>query len=385
MRRWAAVIVGCFVALAGCASPSSHATSVPATTTAPPAPATTSATSEPGPPDPQVWLCKPDEPHDPCLTNLDSTAVGPDGAKTVVNVAPAAEPKIDCFYVYPTVSQQTTPNATLAIDPAEVGVAVAQAARYSQVCRVFAPIYRQGTLSTIGHRSATAAAVAFQSLLAAWKDYLARDNDGRGVVLIGHSQGAILLRQLIAEDIEPDASVRDRIVSAILLGANVLVPVGKDVGGDFTDFAACRSASQVGCVIAYSSFDHTPPSNSLFGHAPKGEQVLCTNPAALAGGSGDLDPYFPARRMDSIISFPTQPDVTTAWVNYPDLFRAECENVDGTSWLQITDIRKPGDRRPQLVDALGPTWGLHIYDGNIALGDLVDIVRSEAAAWHSRT
>jgi hypothetical protein len=381
MRRRLGAIVGCFVALTGCGSSSSHATKPSATA----APATTSAISEPAGPDPQVWLCKPDQSDDPCLTNLDSTAVAGDGAQTVVNVAPAAEPKIDCFYVYPTVSQQTTPNANLAIDPAEVGVAVAQAARYSQVCRVFAPIYRQGTLSTIGHRSATSSAIAFQSLRSAWKDYLVRYNDGRGIVLIGHSQGAILLRQLIAEDIEPDASVRDRIVSAILLGANVLVPAGKDVGGDFTDFAACRGASQVGCVIAYSSFDHTPPPNSLFGHAPKGEEVLCTNPAALAGGSGALDPYFPARQMNSIISFPTQPDVTTAWVNYPDLFRAECEHVDGTSWLQITDTRKPGDRRPHLADALGPTWGLHIYDGNIALGDLVDIVRSETAAWQSRT
>jgi pimeloyl-ACP methyl ester carboxylesterase len=384
MRRWVVVIVCGLVMPAACSSSSSHAGSTqPSSTTAGAAPTTTTRTA-PATPDTQVWLCKPGKPGNPCTASLDSTAIGPDGAKTVTKVAPAVDPKIDCFYVYPTVSQQTTPNANLAIDPAEVGVVVAQAARYSQVCHVYAPIYRQVPIAGLATRNAKAGPIAFQSLLSAWKDYLARYNDGRGIVLIGHSQGAFILRQLISKYIEPDASVRARIVSAILLGGNVIVPTGKDVGGDFKYLKACRSASQTGCVIAYSSFDHTPPANSLFGRADKaGEQVLCTNPAALAGGSGPADPYFPTRRMNSVVSFTTQPGVTTAWVNYPDLFTAQCENAGGASWLRITDVRKPGDNRPALADALGPTWGLHIYDANIALGNLVGIVRSEAGAWHS--
>jgi hypothetical protein len=384
MRRWIVVVVGGLVVLAGCSSSSSHGSSnQPSTTTAGAAPATTARTA-PATPDTQVWLCKPGKPGNPCAASLDSTAIGPDGTKTVTKVAPAADPKIDCFYVYPTVSQQTTANTNLDIDPAEVGVVVAQAARYSQVCRVYAPIYRQVPIAGLAKRNAKAGPIAFQSLRSAWNDYLARYNDGRGIVLIGHSQGAFILRQLISQDIEPDPSVRARIVSAILLGGNVIVPTGKDVGGDFKYLPACRRASQTGCVIAYSSFDHTPPANSLFGRTGKaGEQVLCTNPTALAGGSGPADPYFPTRRMNSVVSFTTQPGVTTAWVNYPDLFTAQCENAGGANWLQITDVRKPGDNRPALSDALGPTWGLHLYDANIALGNLVDIVQSEAGAWHS--
>ena len=71
-------------------------------------------------------------------------------------------------------------------------------------------------------------------------------------------------------------------------------------------------------------------------------------------------------------------------MSYPDLFTAQCESSGGKSWLQITDVRRAGDGRPELRDALGPTWGLHIYDMNIALGNLVDIVRSEAAAYTSK-
>ena len=243
-------------------------------------------------------------------------------------------------------------------------------------------MYRQRTIAGLLERDTAAHTIAFRGVLSAWKDYLARYNGGRGVVLIGHSQGSLMLRQLISKYIEPDTSVRHRIVSAILLGGNVIVPAGKDVGGDFKYLGACHRASQTGCVIAYSSFDHTPPPNSLFGRAgTAGRQVLCTNPAALQGGSGAVVPYLPSRRVGGPISFTKLPLAATPWISYPDLFTAQCENEGGASWLQITDVRKPGDTRPVLRDALGPTWGLHLYDGNIALGNLVDIVRSEAAAY----
>jgi hypothetical protein len=154
------------------------------------------------------------------------TVIGPDGTQTVQQSAPAANPKIDCFYVYPTVSQQATPNANLTIDPAERSVAIAQASRYSQVCRVFAPMYRQITIAGLNSTNTTPGKIAFQDVLSAWKDYLARYNDGRGVVLIGHSQGSFHLRQLISKYIDANSSVRGRIVSAILLGGNVVVPSG---------------------------------------------------------------------------------------------------------------------------------------------------------------
>ena len=381
-RRIAPVIVGCLAALAGCSSGSSPAAgSRPATTSKA---ATTSTTqSVPATKDTQVWLCKPDQPGDPCLSSLTTTVIRPDGTTTVRQSAPATNPKIDCFYVYPTVSQQTTPNANLTIDPAERSVAIAQASRFSQICRVFAPMYRQITIAGLNSTNATPGKIAFQDVLSAWNDYLARYNDGRGVVLIGHSQGSFHLRQLISKHIDANASIRARIVSAILLGGNVIVPSGKDVGGDFAHLAACHGASEVGCVIAFSTFDHTPPPNSLFGRARKpGEQVLCTNPAALTGGPGTLEPNFPTH-LSGLFGVGNLAGAATPWVSYPDLFSARCENVGGASWLNVTDIRKPGDIRPELHDSLGPTWGLHLYDGNIALDNLIDIVRSEAAAYHA--
>jgi hypothetical protein len=370
-----ALVVGS-CALTACSSSSPKA--------APPSPTTTTgrpASSAPPTPDPQVWLCKPGLESNPCESSLTDTTVTSDGTKTVERTEPAKSQPIDCFYVYPTVSNQPTANANLKIDPAETGVAIAQASRFSQVCDVYAPMYRQITVFGLLDPQANRE-IPYADVVKAWNDYLARYNNGRGVVLIGHSQGAFILKELIKNEIEHDRSQYDRLVSAILLGANVTVADGRDVGGDFQLTAACHAPDQVGCVIAFSSFGHAPPETSLFGRTREpGQQVLCTNPAALRGGPATLDAYFPARRLSGPINFTLEPLAPTPWVHYPDLLTGECKTENGATWLQVDDRRTQPDDRLLLRESLGPTWGLHIYDMNVAFGNLVDVVRSEAAAY----
>jgi hypothetical protein len=49
--------------------------------------------------------------------------------------------------------------------------------------------------------------------------------------------------------------------------------------------------------------------------------------------------------------------------------------------LQIARTDLPGDTRPSVSQTLGPSWGLHIDDINLAVGNLVTLVRSQAAAY----
>jgi hypothetical protein len=92
-----------------------------------------------------VWLCRPGEANDPCRGNLATTSVNSMGVTTPVANAPATSSKYDCFYVCPTVSTQPAPNANPRVQPAEIGAATARAAQFSQVCNVWAPMYRQRT------------------------------------------------------------------------------------------------------------------------------------------------------------------------------------------------------------------------------------------------
>src|SRR5262245_3488415 len=93
-----------------------------------------------------VGLCRPRIAQNPCSTTFATKAISADGTSKILT--PASAPggiraKTDCFYVYPTVSRQTGINADLTIDPAETGVAQAQAARFSADCQVWAPMYTQ--------------------------------------------------------------------------------------------------------------------------------------------------------------------------------------------------------------------------------------------------
>jgi hypothetical protein len=340
-----------------------------------------------------VWLCFPGHRPDPCTPGLSTTVYTPTLKRIgVTHPRPVSRPAIDCFYVYPTVSGQTTGNANLNIDPVERSIALYQAARYSQYCRMFAPIYRQVTLSGIGQGTPTtkpSAALAFADLQTAFRTYLRKFNHRRGFVLIGQSQGSFQLRQLITKDIDPKPSVRRRLVSAILLGGNVLVKRGKDVGGDFKHIRACHSATQLGCVIAFSTFDQPVPSPSLFGRPPatatQGTVVLCTNPAALGGGSGVVDPIGPSKPFfqGSLLAVGirllgiTMPTPPTGWWTAPGAYSARCSPANNANVLQITPRR--GAMAP--VPSPTPQWGLHLLDANVALGDLVRIVKSESAAF----
>jgi pimeloyl-ACP methyl ester carboxylesterase len=350
---------------------------------APAAAATTPATK---------WLCRPGVSPNPCAPSQKTTRYTPAGAAIGVQDArPARNPKIDCFYVYPTVSDQKRLVATRTIDPEERSIALYQAARYSRVCRVFAPVYRQYTLQALTQRAAGPPQrsfvnpAAYADVVQAWRTYLRKYNHGRGVVIIGHSQGTLVLREAIAKEIDRKPSVRRLLVSAILLGGNVLVRKGADVGGDFQHIPACRSARQLGCVVAFSTFDQPVPPNAIFGRtAEKGMAVLCTNPAALGGGSGLLDPVYPTRPFapGSTIAAGiallgvTLPQAATPWIEAPDSYRAHCSS--GAAYaLQV--VARAGAPTPK--PSPDPTWGLHLTDANIALGNLTTLVGEQARAF----
>ena len=324
-----------------------------------------------------------------------------DGSSAVESPGVAERPKIDCFYVYPTVSEDPGENSDLTIDPEHIAIARYQAARFSQRCRVWAPMYRQATLASIAagtnESRAEALRFAYEDVRAAWRDYLANHNDGRGVVLIGHSQGTMMLRQLIREQIDPKPAARKRLVSALLLGANVTVAEGESAGGDFRKVPACAKPSQTGCAIAYSTFNETPPENARFGRPVEnaasiafdlptgpGYEVLCTNPAALAGGRTPLESIARTEPYPGIIGAlialmynGAPPSAETPWVVPADHYTGECVEADGANFLSIQPV---GSART-LTPSPEPSWGLHLADVNIALGDLVEVVRRQKRAY----
>ena len=349
------------------------------------------------------WLCRPGR-QDACAVDQATTIVAADGTLTREDWNANAAAPIDCFYVYPTVSTDPGGNSDMTAGAEENGVVRVQLARFASQCKVYAPLYRQATLTalraaTTGSPIAVDRALGYNDVLDAWHHYLEHDNHGRGVVLIGHSQGSGVLTQLIRSEID-GKPVQSTIVSALLLGASLAVPKGKDVGGAFQHVPLCHSASQTGCVVTYASFRSTipPPANSRFGRVQgEGMMSACVNPAALGGGSGQLHAYLSAGGR-SIVGSSAEPrawvtpakPIDTPFVSVPGLLTAECVANEHGSYLEVTVHGNPAD--PRADDIVGDvmangqvnaSWGLHLIDVNLAMGNLVDLVREQGKAWLS--
>jgi len=342
-----------------------------------------------------VWLCKPGHHPDPCAESLTATVVQTDGETSVETAKRDRKAPIDCFYVYPTVSEQPTENANLAIEPQETQIAIDQASRFSEDCKVYAPMYPQITLAALnsGKTSPEASLKAYLGVRSAFVEYLEKYNHGRGFVLIGHSQGSLMLESLIEEMIDTNPLLRQQLVSAVLLGGNVLVPEGQVVGGTFKTVPACEAATETHCVIAYSSFLKEPPEGAYFGRAdspllgstpPPGMQVLCVNPTLLEqnGAAGPLEPYASTTPFPGQLGYFTQtPTGSTPWVTSPGEYTAQCHNENGASWLQINPVGTPVDPPEYVAESLGPDWGLHLYDVALAYGNLVKTVAIQSQAY----
>ena len=350
---------------------------------------------------PSSWLCLPGR-KDVCSTPLATTALNPNGYGSTGRSTVADDPPIDCFYVYPTVSRDQGLNSDLNAEE-EKAAAETQFARFAGVCRTFAPLYRQMTLGAIAAYSAggditEASKIAYRDVAAAWRDYLETRNGGRPFVLIGHSQGSLMLQQLIANEIETSPAVAARMKLAIIPGLNLLVPEGKLVGGTFKKTHLCSRSGETGCVISWTSFrdKNAPPEGAMFGYSGKpGMTVGCVNPALP--GSKDwvkLDSYWYARSSLPVpggpIRWSSEGQPSTPYVRTEGLVSGKCINQGERGYLSVRTNHAPGekwtDRIGGEVSVLGiflPGWGMHLADIAVAQGDLVR--RVEAISARSRT
>src|SRR3954452_6266809 len=202
-----------------------------------------------------------------------------------------------------------------------------------------------------------------------------------------------MLRALIRREIDPKPKLRKRLVSAVIPGANATTK-------DFKHVPPCRTKAQTGCLISYHTFNETPPDNARFGRTDtdpvgsalglpsgKGLKVICVNPAKLAH-QGELksllpsEPFAPgiiAALLLRLYGGPP-PSADTPWLQPSDHYTARCETSNGAHVLMISPV---GDART-LTPSPDDTWGVHLVDVNIALGNLMKVTAAETKTWLRR-
>ena len=332
------------------------------------------------------WVCRPGK-ESSCTGGLDARVVRGDGTSTLQPFQPAAAAPVDCFYVYPTVSKEPSDYSDLQATPEVTAMVHDQAGRLTAACRLYAPVYRQ--LTSAGLRRALQADPSgkldwdgpYRDVREAWRWYMANANHGRGVVLVGHSQGAILLQRLIAEEVDGKPAQKV-LVSAFLAGDPGLpVPVGARVGGVFKSVPLCAASAETGCVYVWSDYlagdDETP---LVFGANPGGGLAAgCDDPAAPGGGVGGLKAYLHKPAF--------APEDDPPWIEVVGQLTGACTTEAHNTVARVTVLTTP--YKALLSSTLGRTshrggWGLHPLDVALTQGDMVDRLQAEGAAWSAR-
>jgi hypothetical protein len=197
---------------------------------------------------------------------------------------------VDVFYIYPTIYVKgKTWNADLKnkklnkrIDEKPVKY---QASVFNESCRVYAPRYRQSILkafSTLktsdgkpgdGYRSLD---FAYQDVKAAFEYYLKHYNNGRPIIIAGHSQGTYHARRLLQEYFD-STNLRNRLVAAYIIGYGITRTM-------YTTLKPCDNSNQTGCYITYASFKqgYDPGTSILYGDVTVNPVTWTTDTAAIA-------------------------------------------------------------------------------------------------------
>ena len=120
-------------------------------------------------------------------------------------------------------------------------------------------------------------------------------------------------------------------------------------------------------------------------------QALCTNPANLRGGAGSLTPYLslvdgttfsnPNPYLAWADEVENPPLLDVEYIALPGLVTSECVEEGEFNYLSLHVNADPGPRTDDIGGDLSPEWGMHIIDANVAMGNLVDIVDDQIAAW----
>src|ERR1700739_3292392 len=136
---------------------------------------------------------------------------------------------IDVFYVHPTTYLIGNKwNANLSdeeVNKKTDQLAIRnQASVFNEMCRVYAPRYRQAVLFSYAHyaekkgNASQAFDLAYGDVKAAFTYYLKNYNQGRPFIIASHSQGTDHCIRLIHDFIENDSTLKKKLVAAYIIG-----------------------------------------------------------------------------------------------------------------------------------------------------------------------
>ncbi len=187
---------------------------------------------------------------------------------------PALE--VDVFYAYPTVYMDANPpNMDISDEKNRQAVLDkmnAQMGLYSPYANIFTPyyqqMYRDGFDDLPPDEAQQLLNIAYEDVAEAFEYYMNHLNHGRPFILVGHSQGAGILIDLLRKEFD-DPEYSNQMIAAYTTGVSIMPD-------DLTTYPwikIAQTATDTGVVITYNTLGYGYYESSSFQSG-----TLCVNP-----------------------------------------------------------------------------------------------------------
>ncbi len=277
---------------------------------------------------------------------------------------------VDLFIICPTVDLGAEDRFNMSLTDEDkkasfVGALNMELGIYDRECNVFAPYYRQITLSAYSVDNSYAYLnIAYQDVKAAFIYYMQNYNNERPFVLAGFSQGS-QLGLMLMEDLFDESKYSDKLVAAYLIGWCVTA----DEIADKPWIKMAAGETDTGCIITFEA--ESPDTQSSF-IVPAGKKTLSINPLNWKTDSTTADASL---------------NLGACFTNYAGEIKKEVANLTGAyidetrGTLKVPDVT--AEDYPPVLDVFS-AGEYHLYDYQFFYRNLQENVTKRIAAYSEK-
>ena len=228
-----------------------------------------------------------DTPEVPNYENLESWAAHPSKTDSVIDIFYTTEKKnlkADVFYIYPTLltdDKNDSWNSNIK-DPNQNSVVRNIAIRYqasawANAGRIYSPLYRQVHYRSFyepytSNGGKKAGEIAYDDIRRAFIFYLEKFNQGRPIIIAGHSQGAYHCKTLLKEFFD-GKELQNQLVAAYIPGTRVDI-------NEFNTIHALKDPADIKGYLSWNTFriNKKPKKGKHPAHFSWKKNQFVTNP-----------------------------------------------------------------------------------------------------------
>ena len=274
---------------------------------------------------------------------------------------------VDVFLICPTVDIESETNSPEINDKLKESFVYAldmEKGIYEETGRLFSPYYRQMSINAYRlpeEEFGQAESIAYRDISDAFRWYLDNENDGRGLILAGFSQGSEMCLKLLEEyfgtgSAEAEA-LREQLITVYAIGWRVT----EEMTEQYPQIVPASGGDDIGTVVAFDCEDGTLTGTIVI---PEGVRTMSINPL---NWKTDDTPADKILNKGAVMGTGAEP--------VPGLCGAY---IGRRGELVVTDIEK--EDYPPGLDIF-PEGAYHVYDYLFFFTNLKENLAVRAQAW----